>query len=223
MWHQPVRRLVGIDLAFVLADRVSDLRPNPRDDKLVVSVLPYGSMGEYGSGSQERLLDVLAEAINSLPAQYRPARVQILCMYSGRQPNDVEVARSLAAKIRTIPVDTTMAFTAVDAMGEISCARAILTGRYHALLFAFLVRTPVGVISHQPKVASLCRVIGLSRNQWLGFYDALVKGALKDLLVATLQSARVPATQAELAAVSGAGARQVLDEVGGNVGVRKSR
>jgi polysaccharide pyruvyl transferase WcaK-like protein len=210
----------GVDLTFLLASPVASTRQN----KLIVSVLPYARFGAFGAAAHERYLSALADAIDSLPPPHRPERVQILGMYSGHKPNDIDVARDLAARVRTIPVETTVVSTPSEALREISSGRAILTGRYHALLFAYLVDTPVGAISHQPKIASLCRVIGLHRERWATLDEVLLNDALRRLVLTTMDPVLpLPPKSSDLASAARTALRQFLDEVAGLAVPTKSR
>ena len=209
-----LRQLKGADLTFILADDLSaSVSGKARENKLVVSVLPYAPLAGVGRVRSDRLLDGLAKAIDTIPDLQRPDRVQLLGLYSGRRPNDRDAANDLGARIRSLPVETTVVSTPREAIREMACARAVLVGRYHALLFAYLSNTPVGVISHQRKMSSLCGVIGIPRRQWLALEAEATDRALERLVVATLEAAPLPPRSAELAGDARISLQRFLDDV----------
>jgi polysaccharide pyruvyl transferase WcaK-like protein len=162
--HGSTNVSLGFDLAALLPELATPVRPVGLAPRVVVSIIPYHKT----HGSDPSRDEVFAERLASaLKAGLEPdATLNIVAFYQQGPRSDVAVSESLVRHLRTKGMTASLATPAnVDECASlIAGADLVVATRYHAALLSFLAARPQIMIAYEQKCLSLASQIALGEH-----------------------------------------------------------
>ena len=181
--------------------RLSTGTASPKEPKIVVSLRELAGKSA-AEGDSAALEDAVVRALTAV-CRERALTAVILPM----QPQyDAAISARLLSRLTEAGVEATIsaARTAEEIFAEIGSARAVLSMRLHALIFATASAVPSAAISYDPKVDALMSYVGMPENT-LSRTSAdgeQIADLLRRVLSDTAAAEKLAARAAELAALA---------------------
>jgi polysaccharide pyruvyl transferase WcaK-like protein len=167
--------LLGFDIASLLLETIPEsMKQNNNDPIIGMSILPVYSIYSKTPDKDISLVDVFSRTICQILKLNNNLKIKLFAFRSGERHSDVKIIEDISKKLKGYSKRVDVAVYNGDIMefiDQINECNAMVSMRYHSLLFAYILKKSIVAIEYQGKCRSLAQEIGLEEGALLSLND----------------------------------------------------